>query len=106
MAANLLTDKTIRAALKKAAAGNASTLNDGEGLTLIARPDGGGWWRLRYWFGGRENRLSLGTYPAVSLANVRTRRDGARKLIAANIDPSAQRKDEKRQRDTRAAAAK
>jgi integrase len=106
VAANLLADKTIRAALKKAAAGTASTLNDGEGLTLIARPDGGGWWRLRYWFAGRENRLSLGTYPAVTLADARGRRDEARKLIAAGTDPSAQRKDAKHQRAARAATEK
>ncbi|MCG3189297.1 MAG: Prophage integrase IntA [Burkholderiaceae bacterium] len=106
MAANLLTDKTIRAALKKAAAGDATTLSDGEGLTLIARPDGGGWWRMRYWFGGRENRLSLGTYPAVSLADARARRDDARKLIVAGTDPSAQRKEDKRQRAARKAAEK
>lgn len=106
MASNLLTDKTIRATLKKAAAGNAATLSDGDGLTLIARPDGNGWWRMRYWFGGRENRLSLGIYPAVGLAMARERRDDARKLIAANIDPSAQRKEVKRQREARAVAEK
>ena len=57
-----------------------------------ARPDGGGRWRLRYWLVGRENRLSLGTYPEVSLADARARRDDARKLIGAGTDPSEQRK--------------
>jgi hypothetical protein len=39
MALNLLTEKTILAALKKATgAGKPNTINDGEGLTLIARP--------------------------------------------------------------------
>jgi integrase len=96
MATNTLSDKAIRAALKKAAAvGTPNTINDGDGLSLIARPDGAGWWRLRYWLATRENRLSLGTYPAVSLKLARERRDEARSAIAAGIDPSEQRKAEK-----------
>jgi integrase len=101
MASNLLTEKTILAALKKAAAeGKAVTINDGEGLTLIARPDGGGvgWWRLRYWIDGRENRLSLGTYPETGLRAARVRRDAARTLIAAGGDPSLARKADKAER--------
>jgi Arm DNA-binding domain len=96
MAANLLSDKTIRAALRKAATDGAqATIKDGDGLTLIARPDGAGWWRLRYWLDTRENRLSLGIYPEVSLAQARQRRDDARKLIADGVDPSADRKASK-----------
>lgn len=101
MASNLLTDKAIRAALKKAAADGPATLSDGDGLSLMARPDGGGWWRLRYRFEGRENRLSLGTYPAVSLADARARRDEARRLIAAGTDPSRHRKEAKQARRAR-----
>lgn len=36
--------------------------------------------------------MSIGTYPDVSLASARTRRDDARKLLAAGIDPGEQRK--------------
>jgi integrase len=111
MASNLLTDKTILAALKKAAeAGRPITIKDGEGLTLIARPDGGGvgWWRLRYWIDGRENRLSLGTYPETGLRDARDKRDAARKLIAAGTDPSDARKatkaDRTRKREAQALA--
>lgn len=97
MAKNHLTDKAIRAALKTSAASGAPvTLNDGDGLTLIARPDGAGWWRLRYWLGGRENRLSLQTYPTVTLAEARERRDAARKLLASGVDPSEHRKAAKK----------
>lgn len=96
MASNLLTDKTILSALKTAGeAGKPGTISDGEGLTLIVRPDGAGWWRLRYWLDGRENRLSLGTYPETGLRDARDKRDAARKLIAAGTDPSAARKVEK-----------
>lgn len=100
MATNTLSDKAIRAALKKATeAGKPSTINDGDGLSLIARPDGAGWWRLRYWLNSRENRLSLGTYRDVSLADARARRDAARKMIAAGIDPSGARKADKSTRE-------
>lgn len=105
MPSNLLNDKAIRAGLKQAAAtGTPLTLKDGEGLTLIARPDGAGWWRLRYWIDSRENRLSLGVYPAVTLADARARRDDARKLMATGTDPSAQRKADKAQRAQQAEA--
>lgn len=100
-----LTDKAIRAALKKAAAaGNPSKLSDGAGLHLEARPNGAGWWRLRYRFGGKEAMLSLGVYPDVPLALARQRRDEARKQIAAGVNPSEHRKADKLQR-VRAAEA-
>lgn len=96
MASNLLTEKAILSALKKAAtSGQAATIKDGDGLTLIARPDGAGWWRLRYWLTGRENRLSFGTYPEVTLKQARQRREEARALIAAGTDPSEARKADK-----------
>lgn len=103
MAANVLHDKSIRAAIKSAAgAGKSLTISDGDGLTLIARPDGRGWWRLRYWLESRENRISLGTYPEVGLADARERRDAARKLIAAGTDPSEARKADKQAKAARA----
>jgi integrase len=97
--ADLLTDKTIKAALKAAeVSGKARKLSDGAGLVLEARPTGAGWWRLRYWRDGREGMLSLGTYPETGLRDARDKRDAARKLIAAGGDPSAARKVEKADR--------
>ncbi|MHB8810415.1 MAG: tyrosine-type recombinase/integrase [Desulfobulbaceae bacterium] len=58
---------------------------------------GGKWWRFKYRFQGKEKLLSFGTYPEVSLASARERRDAARKLVASGIDPSASRKEEKEQ---------
>jgi len=71
---------------------------DERGLYLeIRRADGGvsKWWRLRYRHDGREKLLSLGTYPDVSLAMARERRDSARKLLVEGVDPSAQRRADK-----------
>ncbi|HSW08075.1 tyrosine-type recombinase/integrase [Aquabacterium sp.] len=91
-----LTDKTIRAKLKAAAATSKPVkLSDGGGLRLDVQPGGAGWWRLRYRFAGKEQMLSLGVYPDVPLALARQRRDEARGLIAAGVDPSAARKADK-----------
>ena len=88
MASITLSDKAIKAAVKAAGeSGKPGTVNDGGGLSLICRPGGAGWWRLRYWIDSRENRLSLGTYPDVSLADARRRCDEARKLIAVGTGP-------------------
>ncbi|MCE2917796.1 MAG: integrase arm-type DNA-binding domain-containing protein [Rubrivivax sp.] len=95
-ATDILSDKAIRAAIKAAVtAGKATKHADGAGLHLEARPTGSGWWRFRYWRDGREGMLSLGTYPEVSLKDARLRRDEARKLVAAGIDPGEARKADK-----------
>ena len=63
-------------------------------------------WSFRGWvwvglvgvgIGGKEKRLSFGTYPDVSLKVAREKRDEAKRLLADNIDPSVQRKEQKRQ---------
>ena len=98
-ATDILADKTIRATLKAAVqAGKPRKISDGGGLVLDARPNGAGWWRLRYWRDGKEGLLSLGTYPEVSLKDARRRRDDIRKLVAAGKDPSEHRKAEKAER--------
>ena len=80
---NSLSDNSIRAALKAAAAsGKPERRNDGGGLFLVAQPTGSGWWRLRFWHGGKEGTLSLGTYPEVSLKDARRRRDEMRQRLA------------------------
>lgn len=96
MATDILTDKAIRAAIKAAAVtGKPSKHADGRGLHLEARPTGVGWWRFRYRFGGREAMLSVGVFPDVPLALARARRDEARRMVAAGVDPAQARKAEK-----------
>jgi integrase len=77
-------------------------LKDGVGLYLEVRPEGGKWWRYRYKKAGRENMLSLGTYPEVTLSEARARRDDLRKQVAQGIDPGHARRAEK---DTQATAS-
>jgi hypothetical protein len=67
-------------------------LFDERGLFLLVAPTGGRLWRLRYRLGKREKLISLGAYPDVPLKRAREKRDEARKLIADDIDPSAERK--------------
>ena len=70
-------------------------LSDGNGLHLLVNPNRSKLWRLRYRFGGKQNMLSLGAFPEVSLATARSKRDDARKLLANDIDPSQQKKQDK-----------
>lgn len=84
-----LTDTAVRNAKPGE---KALRLFDERGLYLEVSPAGGKWWRLKYRFGGKEKRLSLGVYPAVSLKAARERRDEARRLLADGVDPSENRK--------------
>ena len=87
-----LTDAAIRAAKPSE---KPRKLFDGEGLYLEVAPSGGKWWRLKYRWAGREKRLSLGTYPEVTLLEARRRRDDAKRTLAAGEDPSAERRSQK-----------
>ncbi len=87
-----LTDISIRSAKP---AEKPQRLYDGGGLYLEVSPSGGKWWRLKYRFGGKEKRISLGVYPDIGLKDARERRDNARRLLANDIDPGENRKVQK-----------
>jgi integrase len=71
-------------------------LADGEGLFLLVMPSGSKYWRLKYFFGGKEKLLALGVYPDVNLADARERRAQARRVLAAGNDPAEVKKEAKR----------
>ncbi len=73
----------------------AYTLSDGAGLHLFVQPNGSKLWRFRYRFNGKANMLAFGSFPEVSIADARTKRDAARKLVAQGIDPSQKKKTDK-----------
>ena len=50
---------------------------------------------MAYRFEGKQKQLSFGAYPAVSLKDARERRDAAKAMLAAGIDPGAERKQQK-----------
>lgn len=70
-------------------------LSDSDGMYLLVTPNGGKCWRLKYRYVGKEKVLALGTYPEISLADARQRREDARKLLANGVDPGAVRKAQK-----------
>jgi integrase len=96
----MLTDTGIR---KAKATDKPQKLTDGAGMYLLLNPNGSRWWRLDYRYNGKRKTLSLGTYPDTGLADAREKRDVARKLLAAGIDPSERRKAEKAAGEERAA---
>lgn len=87
-----LNDMQIRRAKPEA---KAYTLGDGLGLSLLIEPNGSKSWRFRYRFAGKPKMISLGVYPTITLADARSRRDEARKLVAEGKNPSEVRKEQK-----------
>src|SRR6202035_443817 len=71
-------------------------LSDGQGLSLRIRPNGTKTWLLRYRRPGtgKENFLSLGPYPDISLTDARKAAAVARNLIREGTDPVEHRKAE------------
>lgn len=87
-----LTDIEVK---KVKASGKPVKLADGGGLFLLVQPNGAKYWRLAYRFTGKQKTLALGVYPDVSLADARTRREEARKLLANGADPGAVKQAQK-----------
>lgn len=73
----------------------AYTFGDGLGLSLLIEPNGSKSWRFRYRYAGKPKMISLGVYPTITLADARSRRDEARKLVAEGKNPSEVRKEQK-----------
>jgi len=88
----LLTDMKVKSAKP---AEKQYKLSDGKGLYLLILPSGGKYWHFRSKAGGKEKLMSFGTYPEVSLADAREKREAARKQIANGIAPSEIRKAQK-----------
>lgn len=82
----MLTNATVKAARPRPA---AYKIADGDGLVLNVAPTGTKSWRLRFRLAGREQTLSIGHWPEISLDAARARRDTARAAIARGDDPRA-----------------
>ncbi len=87
-----LSDMAVRQAK---ATGKAYTLPDLDGLSLAVTAGGGRTWHFRYYWANKQKRMSLGTYPEVSLREARALRDEARKLLAQGINPRVHRKQKR-----------
>lgn len=77
------------------------TLHDGDGLFLLVKITGKKLWRFRYQRpnSGSRTNLSLGSYPALTLATARQIRDQHLTTLAQGMDPQQQQElaSEKRQ---------
>ncbi|AUW40614.1 tyrosine-type recombinase/integrase [Rhizobium leguminosarum] len=69
-------------------------LPDGKGLYLYVSTAGGKSWRIDYAYFGKRKTLTLGAYPALGLADARSRRDEAKKKLSEGLDPSLAKKRE------------
>lgn len=70
-------------------------ISDSNGLYLEVPMKGNKRWRYKFYFEGKEKRLSLGTYPKISLKDARRKRDQMRLMLDDGIDPSYERKSQK-----------
>src|SRR3974390_2541178 len=87
-----LTDTTIRTTKPRA---TPFKLSDSGGLFLLVKPNGAKLWRFAYRVARKQKTLALGVYPTATLAEARSARDAARKLLATGVDPSIKRKLDK-----------
>lgn len=71
--------------------GKGNKLTDGGGLYLHVQ-EAGKYWRVNYRFLGKQKTLSLGTYPLISLAEAREKRDVAKKQLGNHEDPMESKK--------------
>ena len=90
MAKESLLDVTVRNAKP---GDKDKRLNDGNGLYLLIKPNGAKWWRFDYSIEGKRKTLSLGTFPAISLADARRKAEEGRAKVANGVDPSDTRKE-------------
>ena len=85
-----LTNTEVKAAKAKDKEYN---LADGSGLQLRVKPNGSKLWLFNYQspYTKKRANLSLGKYPALSLAEARKESASARELLVKDIDPKAYR---------------
>lgn len=62
------------------------------GLFLFITPTGAKVWRMRYRFEGKEQTLSIGDYPDVSLSEARAAQSATKLKIKAGINPAGEKK--------------
>jgi integrase len=96
-AAANLSDAKIRSAKPK---DRAWKLGASRGLYLLITVEGGKLWRFDYQVkGGKRKTLSIGRYPDITLAAATSMREEYRKQVAQGIDPGAEKREAKQQKD-------
>ena len=81
-------------------------ITDGHGLHVLVRVNGSRLWRYRYEFEGKEQLMSFGAYPEITINAAREMHEEARKVLKKGIDPQAEKKArEQREREEAERAA-
>jgi integrase len=89
-----LTEMEVRNAKPGA---KAYRLFDGGGLYVEVAPSGSRIWRMKFrQMNGKENVLTFGPYPEISLQEAREKRLETRRLMLRGVDPAKHRDDAKR----------
>ena len=71
------------------------TLADERGLYVEVFPTGGVVWRYRYRLNGKQEKLTLGKYPGLTLKNARIKREEASQAAAMGTSPAQQKQQAK-----------
>ncbi|MCG6864214.1 MAG: Arm DNA-binding domain-containing protein [Thiogranum sp.] len=70
-------------------------LADGRGLFIEVMPGGKKTWRLRYRLNGRQEKVTVGEYPAWSLSEARQWCEDCRGMVAKGVSPMQAKRDKK-----------
>lgn len=81
----MLTDTKIRTLKPRQSAYRVADTN---GLCIEVRPNGAKAWRYRYRYAGKPSIITIAEYPAMGLAEARTKRDRLRALVKGGGNPS------------------
>ena len=73
-------------------------LTDGAGLFLLVNPSGSKLWKIKYRFQSKERQYAAGSFTQVSLAEAREANNHIKKLLAAGVDPTQNKRLAKQQR--------
>jgi integrase len=87
-----LTDTQIK---KTKANGKVQKLNDGDGLRLEISKAGTKSFKYRIRANGKDTNITLGIYPAMTLAQARVKRDELKAMVKQGIDPIQQKQQAK-----------
>ncbi len=88
----LLNDRQIKAAKPET---TPYELKDGNGLKLLVRKSGVKTWLYEFRFNGKEQTLTIGRYPHISLSEARQALERAKEMIANGINPTTAKQEEK-----------
>ena len=76
-------------------------LHDGDGLILLVRPSGTKSWQFKYKnkIANKVSKMTLGTYPELSLSKAREYRSAYRTMLAEGLDPKEQKHLQNQKKD-------